>query len=380
MGLPTFQIEFISLTYFLYGLLPRFTSQVRPSATLWLHSELWPPRFQLEAWACLESTLGREAASNLWTTGWGICCALGSSAVKTLPTCQQIGPTRPGKRRPLGCGGVVLSSSVFLHVGQSWGGPGPLLQIMARRLQIRLLTWDVKDTLVRLRRPVGEEYATKARAHGLEVEAAALGEAFGQAYKAQSHSFPNYGLSHGLTSRRWWLDVVLQTFHLAGVRDAQAVVPIAEQLYEDFSSPGTWKVLEGAEATLRGCRKRGLRLAVVSNFDRRLEDILVGLGLREHFDFVLTSEAAGWPKPDSRIFHEALRLAQVEPAVAAHVGDSYHCDYKGARAIGMHSFLVAGPGHLEPAVKDSVPQEHILPSLSHLLPALVRLEGSPRGL
>uniref|UniRef100_F6RSI4 Haloacid dehalogenase like hydrolase domain containing 3 n=1 Tax=Equus caballus TaxID=9796 RepID=F6RSI4_HORSE len=165
-----------------------------------------------------------------------------------------------------------------------------------------------------------------------------------------------------------------------GVRDAQAVVPIAEQLYEDFSSPGTWQVLEGAEATLRGCRKRGLRLAVVSNFDRRLEDILVGLGLREHFDFVLTSEAVGWPKPDSRIFHEALRLAQVEPAVAAHVGDSYHCDYKGARAIGMHSFLVAGPGHLEPAVKDSVPQEHILPSLSHLLPALVRLEGSPWGL
>ncbi|KAM5298499.1 haloacid dehalogenase-like hydrolase domain-containing protein 3 [Ctenodactylus gundi] len=250
---------------------------------------------------------------------------------------------------------------------------------MARQLKIRLLTWDVKDTLLRLRCPVGEEYATKARAHGLEVDATALGKAFRQAYKVQSHRFPNYGLSRGLTSCQWWKDVVLQTFHLAGVQDVQAVGPLADQLYKDFSMPCTWQMLEGAEATLRGCRKRGLTLAVISNFDHRLEDILVGLGLREHFDFVLTSEAAGWPKPDPRIFHKALQLTHTEPAAAAHVGDSYHCDYQGARAVGMHSFLLVGPEPLDPVIRDSIPKEHILPSLSHLLPALDCLEGSTLG-
>ncbi|XP_005001015.1 haloacid dehalogenase-like hydrolase domain-containing protein 3 [Cavia porcellus] len=249
---------------------------------------------------------------------------------------------------------------------------------MAHRLPLRLLTWDVKDTLLRLRRPVGEEYAAKARAHGLEVEATALGQAFGQVYKAQNHKFPTYGLSRGLTSRQWWQDVVLQTFHLAGVRDAQAVATIADQLYKDFSSPHTWQVLEGAETTLRRCRKRGLQLAVISNFDQRLEDILVGLGLREHFDFVLTSEAAGWPKPDPRIFHKALQLAHTEAAAAAHIGDSYRCDYQGARAVGMQSFLVVGPEPLDPIIRDSVPEEYILPSLSHLLPALE--QGSAPGL
>ncbi|XP_033093639.1 haloacid dehalogenase-like hydrolase domain-containing protein 3 [Trachypithecus francoisi] len=251
---------------------------------------------------------------------------------------------------------------------------------MAHRLQIRLLTWDVKDTLLRLRHPLGEEYATKARAHGLEVEPSALEQGFRQAYRAQSHSFPNYGLSQGLTSRQWWLDVVLQTFHLAGVQDAQAVAPIAEELYDDFSRPYTWQVLDGAEDTLRECRSRGLRLSVISNFDQRLEGILVGLGLREHFDFVLTSEAAGWPKPDPRIFQEALRLARMEPVVTAHVGDNYLCDYQGPRAVGMHSFLVVDPQALDPVVRDSVPKEHILPSLAHLLPALDCLEGSSPGL
>ncbi|XP_051018858.1 haloacid dehalogenase-like hydrolase domain-containing protein 3 [Acomys russatus] len=247
---------------------------------------------------------------------------------------------------------------------------------MAHRLQLRLLTWDVMDTLIKLRCSVGEEYASKARAHGVVVEATALEQAFRQVYRAQNHRFPNYGLSHGLTSRQWWMDLVLHTFHRAGVPDAQAVAPVAHQLYEDYSSPCTWKVLEGAETTLKGCRKRGLMLAVVSNFDRRLEDILAGLGLREHFDLILTSEAVGCPKPDPRIFREVLRRTRVEPAMAVHVGDSYLCDYQGARAVGMHSFLVVGPEPLDPSLRDSVPKEHILPSLSHLLPALDLLEAS----
>lgn len=247
---------------------------------------------------------------------------------------------------------------------------------MAQRLQLRLLTWDVMDTLIKLRRPVGEEYASKALAHGLVVEATALQQAFRQVHRTQNHSFPNYGLSHGLTSRQWWIDLVMQTFHLAGVPDAQAIAPVAHQLYEDFSSPCTWQVLEGADTTLKECRKRGLKLVVVSNFDRRLEDILVGLGLREYFDLILTSEAVGCPKPDPRIFHEALQRTRVEPAVAAHIGDSYLCDYQGAQAVGMHSFLLVGPEPLDPSLRDSVPKEHILPSLSHLLPALDLLEAS----
>lgn len=225
---------------------------------------------------------------------------------------------------------------------------------MARWLQIRLLTWDVKDILVRFRRSVGEEYVIKVRVYGLEVEVAVLGEVFGQAYKVQSYSFFNYGLSYGFIFRRWWLGVVLQIFYFVGVRDVQVVVFIVEQLYEDFSSFGIWQVLEGVEVILRGCRKRGLRLVVVFNFDRRLEDILVGFGLREYFDFVLIFEVVGWFKSDFRIFYEVLRFVQVESAVVVYVGDSYYCDYKGVRVIGMYSFLVVGSGYLEFAVKDFV--------------------------
>ncbi|NWI19653.1 HDHD3 protein, partial [Crypturellus soui] len=228
-------------------------------------------------------------------------------------------------------------------------------------LRLRLLTWDVKDTLLRLRQPLGESYASEARALGVQVRPEALGQAFREAYGAQQRCFPNYGLAQGLGSQRWWGDVVKQTFRLAGVHDEHVITWLAESLYRDFCSARTWEVLPGAEETLRGCRERGFRMGVMSNFDRRLEQILSQCNLRHHFEFVLTSEDAGVAKPDRKIFEQALRLGGVRPEQAAHVGDDYARDYRAARAAGMHSFLLAG------AAQPGVPTEHILPSLSHLL-------------
>lgn len=232
-------------------------------------------------------------------------------------------------------------------------------------LRLRLLTWDVKDTLLRLRQPLGESYAAAARAHGVRVPPAALSRAFQEAYGAQGRRFPNYGVGQGLSSRQWWVDVVKETFRLSGVRDEGLLALLAENLYRDFCSARNWEVLPGAGETLSWCCQRGFRMGVVSNFDRRLENILSQCNLRHHFDFVLTSEEAGVAKPDGRIFAEALRLAGVPPGQAAHVGDDYSRDYRAARAVGMHSFLLrpAGGQGEEPAV----PPEHVLPTLGHLL-------------
>ncbi|XP_010083883.1 PREDICTED: haloacid dehalogenase-like hydrolase domain-containing protein 3, partial [Pterocles gutturalis] len=106
------------------------------------------------------------------------------------------------------------------------------------------------------------------------------------------------------------------------------------------------------------------RMGVVSNFDNRLETILKQCNLRHHFEFVLTSEEAGFAKPDRRIFEKALHRAGVSPEQAAHIGDDYTRDYRAAQAVGMHSFLLRAAGHGE---EPEVPPEHVLPTLSHLL-------------
>ncbi|NXT31028.1 HDHD3 protein, partial [Pelecanoides urinatrix] len=231
-------------------------------------------------------------------------------------------------------------------------------------LRLRLLTWDVKDTLLRLRQPVGESYAAEARAHGLRVQPAALGQSFREAYGAQSRNFPNYGRGRGLSSQQWWVDVVKQTFRLSGVQEDGVLTLMAENLYHDFCSAHNWEVLPGAGETLSRCSQRGFRMGVVSNFDNRLENILSQCNLRHHFEFVVTSEDVGFAKPDRRIFEKALRLGGVPPEQAAHVGDDYTRDYKAARAVGMHGFLLRAAGQGEEL---EVPPEHVLPTLSHLL-------------
>ncbi|XP_074871396.1 haloacid dehalogenase-like hydrolase domain-containing protein 3 [Carettochelys insculpta] len=233
-------------------------------------------------------------------------------------------------------------------------------------LRLRLLTWDVKDTLLRLRHPVGEDYSAVARVHGVQVQPEALSKSFHQAYKAQSKHFPNYGLSKGLSSKQWWADVVKQTFRLAGVDEDRLLTPIAESLYQEFCSARTWEVLPGARETLGQCHQLGIRMAVISNFDTRLEKILSHCNLRHHFEFVLTSEETGFAKPDQRIFQKALRMSGVAPQQAAHVGDNYVKDYRAARDVGMHSFLLTKAEHANDGELE-VPKEHTLPSLAHLL-------------
>ncbi|XP_069729238.1 haloacid dehalogenase-like hydrolase domain-containing protein 3 [Phaenicophaeus curvirostris] len=231
-------------------------------------------------------------------------------------------------------------------------------------LRLRLLTWDVKDTLLRLRRPLGESYAAEARAHGVRVQPEALSRAFREAYGAQSQRYPNYGRGQGLSSQQWWVDLVKQTFRLSGVHEDRILTLVAENLYHDYCSARNWEVLPGASETLSQCCQRGFRMGVVSNFDNRLENILSQCNLRHHFEFILTSEAAGFAKPDRRIFEKALRLGGVPPEQVAHIGDDYTRDYRAARAVGMHGFLLQAARQDE---KLEVPPEHILPTLSHLL-------------
>ncbi|NWU89659.1 HDHD3 protein, partial [Upupa epops] len=231
-------------------------------------------------------------------------------------------------------------------------------------LKLRLLTWDVKDTLLRLRRPVGESYAVEAQAHGLQVQPEVLGRAFREVYAAQGRRFPNYGKGQGLSSQQWWLDVVKETFRLAGVHEDRLLTLMAENLYRDYCSASNWELLPGASETLSWCQKKGFCMGVISNFDKRLEDILSRCNLRHHFDFILTSEAVGFAKPDRRIFEQALHLSGLPPEQAAHVGDDYRRDYRAARAVGMHSFLLWAAKQGE---EPEVPPKHILPTLSHLL-------------
>jgi putative hydrolase of the HAD superfamily len=91
-------------------------------------------------------------------------------------------------------------------------------------------------------------------------------------------------------------------------------------------------------------RASGARLAVVSNWDVSLHDVLERTGLRPLVDAVVISAELGVAKPDPAIFRAALDRLGAAPEGAVHVGDSLEHDVAGARAAGLEAVLVARNG------------------------------------
>jgi putative hydrolase of the HAD superfamily len=107
-----------------------------------------------------------------------------------------------------------------------------------------------------------------------------------------------------------------------------------ESFAADFVGALRFEPLPGAVAAVEELAARGLRLAVVSNWDVALHGYLEELALADHFATVVTSAEAGAPKPHPRIFELALDRLGIRPERALHIGDA-EADEEGARAAGM---------------------------------------------
>jgi len=122
---------------------------------------------------------------------------------------------------------------------------------------------------------------------------------------------------------------------------------LAELIARTAWSPESWQLFPDALDTLDALRRRGLRLAIVSNFVDTLEALCELHRLSPYFDVIVASVEARAMKPDARIFRRALHRLGVAPAAAWHVGDNYWADVLGARAAGLTPVLVDRQGLVE---------------------------------
>jgi HAD superfamily hydrolase (TIGR01509 family) len=186
------------------------------------------------------------------------------------------------------------------------------------------VTVDAFGTLVGLADPV-PRLREGLRALGVERDAEAVARAFAKevAYYRE-HSFEGRGEE--------------SLFHLR--RDCVAIILVEldsdlepEAFVESFVAAMRFELLPGAAGAVSALRRRGLALAVVSNWDIGLNEQLRGLGLDDLP--VVTSAEVSAPKPDPAVFLRALEVLRVRPERALHVGDS-ESDEAGARSAGIH--------------------------------------------
>jgi len=144
--------------------------------------------------------------------------------------------------------------------------------------------------------------------------------------------------SHPRGARGYWYDVLVRLCQRLEIGRPSPFA--AAELFDRFAHAGAWELYADVVPALEGLRRRGLRLAVISNWDERLPALLARLGIGRLLEATIYSAAAGVEKPHPLIFQRALAALRVAPEEALHVGDRQLEDVEGAEGAGMHAWRI----------------------------------------
>ncbi len=205
----------------------------------------------------------------------------------------------------------------------------------------RAILFDAGNTLVfadRIR--MAQIYATAGV--GWEVERFVSAELTAREELARRVSEGHVG-----TEPHLWRDYFITIFSLSGVPE-EAMDQVGSLLREEHARDHLWThVEEGTGDALDALAGQGYRLAVISNADGRMEDVLIRAGLRDLVEFVIDSDRVGMEKPDPRIFQEGARRLGLPPQDCLYVGDLYPVDVVGAWGADMSAILLDPAGRLQ---------------------------------
>jgi HAD superfamily hydrolase (TIGR01549 family) len=123
---------------------------------------------------------------------------------------------------------------------------------------------------------------------------------------------------------------------------AEGAQQCALEMVREWERHENFTLYEDALPALADLRARGLKIGLVSNGARDLEEFAAHHGLE--VDAMVGSRAHGRIKPDPSIFVAALAALEARADEAAMVGDSFEDDIEGARALGMRAILLDRDG------------------------------------
>ncbi|RLN59481.1 hypothetical protein BBJ29_007995 [Phytophthora kernoviae] len=202
----------------------------------------------------------------------------------------------------------------------------------------RYVTLDATGTLLRPAEPISETYLSFwEQASGQRLSSArrsaataALTKHFPEEFHKLSTKRPNFG-ADGVSKSAypWWHELVLNVMtqsNVVGNVPEQVGESFTWELYRHFAKPEAWTVFPDVLLALETLETEGIPMGVISNYDERLETLLVGLGLSNFFQVVTTSFSEEKMKPEASIFHKTFKVLQneegnVENHEFLHIGD-----------------------------------------------------------
>jgi len=136
--------------------------------------------------------------------------------------------------------------------------------------------------------------------------------------------------------------------HMGGTGPATGEA--ARDIYDEWAECHHFFLYDDVEPALRRLAEAGIRIGLISNTQRPLEEFAAHFSLGGLISAAVSSAEHGFLKPHRSIFDAALAALDVAAGDAVMVGDSVKHDIEGARRAGMSAVLVrrAGIGQSSP--------------------------------
>jgi putative hydrolase of the HAD superfamily len=138
--------------------------------------------------------------------------------------------------------------------------------------------------------------------------------------------------AHGQDLRAWWRGIFARVW--------PDRPDLAEEMLAWLFACRFDRLFGDSVPALEALHELGLPLAVVSNFDTHLRDLLRQLDLLHHFEFVIVSAEVGIAKPEPGIFELAVARAKRPRERLLYVGDHVGDDIEGAWGAGLDAVLI----------------------------------------
>jgi putative hydrolase of the HAD superfamily len=131
----------------------------------------------------------------------------------------------------------------------------------------------------------------------------------------------------------WWI------FHTHLLQQLEERSSLREVLVENTRSSANWDHIPPGTRDALSRIGQNFRIAVISNSDGKIEQVLSRCGIADCFESITDSGTVGIEKPRTEIFQAALSAMQARADESLYVGDMYSVDYLGARNAGMEAVL-----------------------------------------
>jgi len=149
------------------------------------------------------------------------------------------------------------------------------------------------------------------------------------------HEFDESVARGGDVDRGFWDTYYTHLLEELGVQDE----PLRHELVAATRISANWcEILPGTREALDRLRRQ-YRLAVISNADGKIAEVLAKCGIADCFAAITDSGLVGHEKPHPAIFQAALREMAADAGQSLYVGDVYSVDYMGATGAGMQATL-----------------------------------------